>query len=309
MKHKGRTVFITELSDTMPSHKYLRDRIGKTDDRTEQETPKKRKRRKVLPQERKRRAIKYRNSQKKNEYRSAIRDSRIYLGISKYEFICDAIDASNNLLLSLNQEASNKSLVIDIERELRLMKGRAIRYQRELEESKSTLTTKRCKRKRKKKNKITTRYINDLIQRRRHHRILTKSVVDYSQSSRIGSGYVEKKRESRESLFDSDESDSSHSSFSDQSDDSEIGDETYVPEVYSNKRRKRRKAWGKRGNNESNVVDQEDIFAEDYESLNDKYQFAIDLKKKDFQPGKEIQFDLMSNVISNRIPILQCSSI
>ena len=272
----------------MPSHKYLRDRIGKPDDRSEQSSTKKRKRRKVLPQERKRRALKYRNTQKKNEYRTAIRDSRIYVAISKYEFICNAIDASNNLLSVLNREASNTSLVIDIEKELRLMKDRAIRYERELETAKSTPITKRCKRKRRRKNKSNIRYINDLIQRRRHHRTSNKPDINYSQSSKSVSEVPEMKGENRPSLFDSDESDSDHSSFSsDQSVDSEVEDETYVPEVFCKTGRKRRKAWGKRGNNESHLVDQEDIFVEEYESLNDKYQFAIDLKKKDHQPGKK----------------------
>ena len=288
----------------MPSHKYLRDRIGKPDDQSEQSLTKKRKRRKVLPQERKRRALEYRNTQKKNAYRSAIRDSRIYVAISKYEFICDAIDASNNLLVSLNQEASNTSLVIDIERELKLMKHRATRYQRELEIVKSTPITKRCKRKRRKKNRSNIRYINDLIRRRRHHRISNQPVINYSQSSKSVSKVPERKGENRPSLFDSDESDSDHSSSSsNQSVDSEVEDETFVPEVFCKKRRKTRKAWGKRGNNESNLVDQEDIFAEEYESLNEKYQFAIDLKKKDHQPGKKVSSYVSLIVILNLISI------
>jgi len=275
------------------------DRIRKPADLCDQSSIKKRKRKKVLPQERKRRALEYRNAQKKNVYRSAIRDSRIYAAVSKFEFICDAIDASNKLLDSLKLESSKTSLIIDIERELRLMKDRANRYQRELESAQSTPINKRCKRKRKKRIKSNIRYINVLIRRRRHDRISNKPAINYSQVSKSVSKVPETIGKNRPSLFDSDESDSDHSNRSNQSVDSELEDETYVPEVFCKKRRKRRKAWGKRGNNESNLAHQEDIFAEEYESLNDKYQFAIDLKTKDHQPGKEVSSYVLLIVNSN----------
>ena len=90
-------------------------------------------------------------------------------------------------------------------------------------------------------------------------------------------------QDTKESLLDS-----SSDSEPDSSVDLDLEDETYVPEVLCRKTQKERKAHGKRGNNESSMVDREDIIINDYEHFNDKYQFALDLKDKDLQPSKII---------------------
>ena len=75
---------------------------------------------------------------------------------------------------------------------------------------------------------------------------------------------------------------------SDLSIDSEVDDETYVPEVISQRGKSgRRRMHFKRGNNEEALADKEDVFSEEYDCLNSKFQFAIDLKNKDVRPGKQ----------------------
>jgi len=50
---------------------------------------------------------------------------------------------------------------------------------------------------------------------------------------------------------------------------------------------RRRRTHCKWGNNEESPADKEDAFSEEYECLNSKFQFAIDLKNKDILPGKQ----------------------
>ena len=270
----------------MPSHKHFRQRDLDESQTTCHPPRNKRKRKRVLPQERKRRATKYRNSLKKQQYRSSKKYTRLYLSIINHEYLRDAISASEDLLQSLvDANATSKSLLDDISCDIRLMRSRASRFYSQYEGAKATLTSNRCKRKRKKKESLNNKYVQTIIRRRRQNRNLNKPSVKDSYCD------LSKKIEltnKEQSLFDSDEALSEEDSISSHiSIDSELEDETYVPEVLCRKKRKKRqKAWGKRGNNQSALVDKDDIFAEEYESLNDRYQFAIDLKKKDHQPGK-----------------------
>ena len=234
---------------------------------------KKRKRRKLPPQERRRRRKNFEDEQKITLYRNAVRRNRLVQAASKLTYISDAIHASENFLLTLANEACNKLLVSDINRNIKIMKARKLRIELEFESAKRLSASKRCARKRNKTKRTTDKYVHNLIGRRRKSRQVTMSKT----SSKVlpDNNAV---TESSQMLSDSD---------SDLSVDSEVDDETYVPEIISRRGKSRkRRTHCKRGNNEESLADKEDVFSEEYECLNEKFQFAIDLKNKDIRPGK-----------------------
>ena len=236
---------------------------------------KKRKRRKLPPQERRRRRNKFEKEKQIALYRNGVRRNRLVQAASKLSYMSDAIHASENLILTLANDARNKMLVNDISRDIKIMKGRALRLELQYESAKGLSPSKRCSRKRNKTQRTTDKYVQNLIGRRRknRHLIMSKGNSQVPSSNKADT-------ELSEILSDSD-------SDSDVSIDSEAEDETYVPEIISRRGKSRnRRTHCKRGNNEESLADKDDVFAEEYECLNEKYQFAIDLKNKDLHPGK-----------------------
>ena len=234
---------------------------------------KKRKRRKPPPQERKRRRKKFEDEQQISLYRNGVRRNRLVQAASKVTYISDAIHASENFILTLANKACNKLLVSDINRDIKVMKARKLRIELEFESAKRLSVSKRCARKRNKTKRTNDKYVNNLICRRRKSRqvTMTKASSNVLSSNKAAS-------ELSQVLSDSD---------SDLSVDSEVDDETYVPEIISRRGKSRkRRTHSKRGNNEESLADKDDVFSEEYECLNEKFQFAIDLKNKDIRPGK-----------------------
>ncbi len=181
----------------------------------------------------------------------------------------NAIRSSEDLLSSLVDDRSNKVLIEDIRRDLRRMKGRASKFESALQSAIASSGCKRLPRKRFKSEQMNEKYISRIKSIRRRKRPSTEMKKEYV--SNVSCEY-----DLEQSNIDSESSV-----------DSEVDDATYVPETFTNtKQRRKRKTNRKMGDNECSVTDKEDVFAEDYECLNAKYQFALDLKKMDVAPGE-----------------------
>ena len=280
----------------MVSHKYLRNSIANGREyRIENKEgcnnvfnkPKrKRKRKRLAPQHRRTR----KSVNKMKRYRLSVMECRARSALAKAQFIWDALAASEDLLASLNPSPSNLRLRDDLSKDIREMKARASRYRdMYIVSSVSSTSDTRCKRIRTVNPKTQEKLVRRLVHRRRKDRV-------------------------SEPLFDSDSSDSELDYDSDSSGvsvDSELEDETYVPEVISRRKRGKRKRKGRRGNNESTFADRDEIFADEVDGYNEKYQFAIDLKGKDKSPGKRtiiliinyIQYEIKSNSLLQHLKI------
>ncbi len=231
------------------------------------------KRKKPSPQKRRRRKEGFLKGEEIKKYRSSVKRNRLIQTASKLSFYQDAISTSENLLLSLGRDRFNKSLREDIGRDIITMKGKIARLEFEYQSAKNLTVARRCSRKRKKHDRTNQRYFNNLVGRRRRNRNGSKNSAQYNLSA------IETDLQSHLEILGPD---------SDSNTDSEAEDETYVPEVLIRNKGKRKKPHGKRGSNESAIAEQDDVFAEEYECLHDKYQFAIDLKQKDNYPGEII---------------------
>ena len=200
-----------------------------------------------------------------------MRRNRLIQSASKVSHFYDAINTSQNLLPSLRSESGNKSLCRDIERDIKVMRAKMIRHESMFLSAKRLTTSRRCARKRKKHDRTNEKYFNILIGRRRRNRIEDRERINYNLSA-IDSELEEFLEIGSNTPVDS-----------------EAEDETYIPEVFIKKRRKRKKSRGKhrwkRGNNESAIADINDIFAEEYDHVMNQYQFALDLKKRDPNSG------------------------
>ena len=216
------------------------------------------------------------------EYRNKAIKQRYVHARCRLNYIRNAIDASENYLSSLYSITSDKSLTCVLEREVNVMKGQVKRREHDLISAHSMLSSKRCNRKRKMSIRMKDNVIRKAISRRRKQRVSRLSQCK-PDSSNHPMGDVVGDHNTNKSLFNSDSDFDSDSSV-----DSELEDETYVPEVACRKTRMKRRTHGKRGNNESSIVDKEDILIDDEEHFNDKYQFATDLKTKDSDPGELI---------------------
>ena len=231
-------------------------------------TSTKRKRRKLPPHERRRRRIKFEEKQHISIHRNGVRRNRLVQAASKLSYISDAINASENFILTIANDACNKLLVYDIRRDIKIMIGRKLRLEFEFESAKGLTSSKRGSRKRNKSRRTNDKYVQNLIGRRRKNRQCNVSQSNSNVDTELS-----------QMLSDSD---------SDVSIDSEVDDETYEPEVISQRGKSRtRQMHFKRGNNEEALADKEEVFSEEYDCLNSKFQFAIDLKNKDVQPGKQ----------------------
>lgn len=240
-------------------------------------TSTKRKRKKLPPQERRRRRKNFEEKQQISTYRNGVRRNRLVQAASKLAYNSDAINASENFLLTIANDACNKLLVDDIRRDIKILIGRKLRLEFEYESAKGLTSSKRCSRKRNKSGRTNDKYVQTLIRMRRNNRH-----SNVPQSNKVDT-------ELSQVLSDLD-------SDSDVSIDSEVDDETYVPEVnLGHGKSRRRRNHFKRGKNEEALADKEDVFSEEYDSLKSKFQFAIDLKNKDIRPGKD-SFEYSINI-------------
>ncbi len=175
--------------------------------------------------------------------------------MAKAQFIWDALAASEDLLQSLNPTPSNQRLRDDLSKDIREMKARASRYRdMYIVSSVSSTSDSRCKRIHTVNPKTQEKLVRRLIFRRRKDRV-SEPLFDLDSS------------ESELEYYDSESSGVSV--------DSELEDKTYVPEVISRRKRGKRKTKGKRGNNESTFADRDEIFADEVDGYNEKYQFAF----------------------------------
>ena len=205
--------------------------------------------------------MKFENEQRILLYRNGVRRNRLVQAATKVTYISDAIHASENLIITLAKEACNKLLVSDIKRDIKIMKARKSRFELEFESAKRLSVSKRCTRKRNKTKRTNDKYVRNLICRRRKSRqvTMTKAISNVVPSNKSDS-------ELSQVISDSD---------SDLSVDSEVDDETYVPEIFSRRGKSRkRRTHTKRGNNEESLADKDDVFSEEYECLNERFQFA-----------------------------------
>ena len=198
--------------------------------------------------------------------RRTIMEKRALDALKQFEFICKGIIHSKDLLQSLVGDPSCQRLRETLSSDIRGMEALATRHHDKYSASSRYSTfINRCKR------------IRTINPRRREKLIQL---------------FISRRRKGRNSepLFEDDSSSDSDYEWEIESDvesvDSEIEDATYIPEVFTTKRRRKRQPKGKRGNNESTLADRDEIFAEEIDGFNDKYQFAIDLKNKDKSPGK-----------------------
>jgi hypothetical protein len=133
-------------------------------------TSTKRKRRKLPPHERRRRRIKFEEKQHISIHRNGVRRNRLVQAASKLSYISDAINASENFILTIANDACNKLLVDDIRRDIKIMIGRKLRLEFEFESAKGLTSSKRGSRKRNKSGRTNDKYVQNLIGRRRKNR-------------------------------------------------------------------------------------------------------------------------------------------
>lgn len=237
--------------------------------------------------------------------RFSSRVSRIYSSVLDYDFIATAIESSSRMCSHLEENGCDLSVIDDIKKDIKVMEGRVGALGSKFRHGNSFSLHRRAPRKRKRSQHNTQKHITKLIRRRRTSR------NTHINSTRSRSSALPEKKircDNSSSIFEDSDSDSSICSdsslqqcLSSSSDevDSEIDDETYVPEVLSRKRgRKIKKIHTRRGNNESTLVEKEDIFADEYELETERYQFAFDLKYKDPDAGKYLMLHNISHKFS-----------
>ena len=147
------------------------------------------------------------------------------------------------------------------------MKGQASNHDAALQSAMASAGFKRLQRKRTYPDRDKDKYIANIKSKRRRKRVGTDKKDP-----------AELKADNIPYASDID---------SESSTDSEAKDENYIPEEVSSRKRKgkKRKTDMKRGQSQSTLTDGDDLFAEEYEFLTERYQFALDLKEKDHGPG------------------------
>lgn len=229
----------------------------------------KKKRKKPWPRTRKTRRKAFELAKNVNSNREKVRTDRIEKASKQLTSMRNGIRTSEDLLSSLVNDQSNKAFIVELHRDLRRMKGRAAKFELALESAISSTDRKRLPRKRFKSDKVNERYISKIKSKRRRKRTNTEN----------------NEKESANKEYDND-IDASVTD-SDSSVDSEADDATYVPQTFIfTKQRRKRKSVRTKGLKEGSVIDKEDVFTEEYECLNAKYQFALDLRAMDVAPGK-----------------------